>query len=107
MAWILLGFTILLEVAGTTMLKLSSGAAKPGWLAGALVSYGVCFWTLAIIFKTLPVGVAYAIWAGAGTVLIVLVGWLWFGETITALRLLFITMIIVGAVGLHLTVQES
>ena len=69
---------------------------------GAMVSYGLCFWALSIAFKTIPFTIAYAIWAGVGMALIVLVGILWFKEPMSALKLLFLGMIAVGTVGLKL-----
>lgn len=105
-AWFLLLVTIVLEVAGTSILKLASMAAgleRLGWFALSLVAYGTCFWLLSLVFRVLPVGVAYAVWSGVGTMLIVLVGMVVFGEALTALKLLFIAMIVIGAVGLNLT----
>ena len=51
---------------------------------------------------TIPVGVAYAIWSGIGIVSIALIGFAWFSEPLSPVSLLFIAMIIVGAVGLNL-----
>tara|TARA_R110002096_G_scaffold35929_3_gene100760 strand:- start:4 stop:354 length:351 start_codon:yes stop_codon:yes gene_type:complete len=102
-AWLLLGVTVLLEVAGTTLLKLSNGPTERPWtFAGALVSYGLCFWALSLAFRHIPFTVAYAIWAGAGIALIVLVGVFWFREPMSALKLLFLAFIAIGTVGLQL-----
>jgi len=102
-AWLLLAATIVLEVVGTTLLKISGGpGGKPMMFAAALLSYGVCFWALSIAFRTIPFTIAYAIWAGVGMALIVLVGIFWFREPLTALKLVFLGMIAVGTVGLKL-----
>ena len=69
---------------------------------GAMVSYGLCFWALSIAFKTIPFTIAYAIWAGVGMALIVLVGVWWFKVPMSALKLAFLCMIAVGTVGLNL-----
>jgi multidrug transporter EmrE-like cation transporter len=61
---------------------------------------------LGISLKAIPVGVAYAIWSVAGTVLIALMGILWFQEAATPLRLVFIAMILIGATGLNLTTRS-
>jgi len=53
--------------------------------------------------KSMPLGITYAIWSGVGTLLIVLIGIFWFGETFTPLRVLFMAMIIIGAIGLNLS----
>ena len=107
MHWLMLYVAIGLEVAGTTSLKLSDGLSRPGFFALCLAFYGASFALLAIALKTLPVGVAYAIWAGAGTVLIAVIGMIWFQEGAGFLRLLFIGMIVAGAVGLNLTTRPS
>ena len=57
--------------------------------------------------KGLPVGVAYAIWSGVGTVLMVAIGIVWVHESATPARLLYAAMIVCGAVGLHLTTGQS
>lgn len=68
--WVLLGISITLEVVATSLLKLSDGFAKPLYAVGSLVLFGVLFYLLAIVFRHIPVGIAYAIWSGAGIVLI-------------------------------------
>ncbi len=67
MAWIYLFFAIIFELAGTTALKLSDGFTKLYWTLGMGVSYGFAFYLLSIVVKTIPLGIAYAVWAGLGT----------------------------------------
>ncbi|MFI5342749.1 MAG: DMT family transporter [Chlamydiales bacterium] len=102
-AWLWLLVAILFEVAGTTCLKLSSGLSKtiPALLTG--VFYVISFSTLAITLKSLEVGLAYAIWAGLGTALIALIGVLYFGESLSLVKILSILLIIAGVVGLNLS----
>jgi small multidrug resistance pump len=103
LAWFLLAITVVLEVVATTLLKMSGGPAERPWVfAGSMLSYGVCFWALSLAFKTIPFTIAYAIWAGAGMALIVVVGILWFKEPMSALKLIFLGMIAVGTIGLKL-----
>lgn len=103
MAWLLLATTVVLEVVATTLLKVSGGPTdRPIYFAGAMLSYGVCFWALSLAFKSIPFTIAYAIWAGVGMALIVLVGVVWFKEPMSALKLVFLGMIAVGTVGLKL-----
>lgn len=107
MAWLLLTVTVVLEVVATTLLKMSDGpTGRPVIFAGAMISYGVCFWALSLAFKSIPFTIAYAIWAGAGMALIVLVGVLWFKEPMSALKLVFLGMIAVGTVGLKLISEK-
>lgn len=105
MHWLMLYTAIAFEVAGTTSLKLSEGFARPGFFVLCLGLYIASFALLGMALKTLPVGVAYAIWAGAGTVVIAFIGMIWFQEGAGLLRLLFIVLIVIGAVGLNLTTQ--
>jgi small multidrug resistance pump len=106
MNWLMLYAAIAFEVVGTTSLKLSEGLARLGWFALCLMMYGTSFALLAMALKTIPVGVAYAIWSGAGTVLIALIGILWFQESASPPRLLFIALILIGAIGLNLTTRS-
>ncbi len=108
MAWLLLAVTVVLEVVATTLLKMSGGPTdKPFIFTGAMLSYGICFWALSLAFKSIPFTIAYAIWAGAGMALIVLVGVLWFKEPMSALKLVFLGMIAVGTVGLKLISDQQ
>ncbi len=105
MPWLMLATAILFEIAGTTGLKLAGGLARPGWLAAALALYAVSFVAMAQALKAIPVGVAYAIWSGIGTVAIVVIGVVRFGEALTVAKLLFIGLILVGVVGLNLVTE--
>jgi small multidrug resistance pump len=107
MHWLLLYTAIAFEVAGTTSLKVAEGFARPGFFFLCLGLYGTSFALLAMALKTLPVSIAYAIWSGAGTVLIAVIGMIWFREDAGLLRLLFIALIVAGAVGLNLTTRSS
>jgi len=101
MAWLLLCVTIVLEVAGTILLKISDGPTQRPWVfAASLACYWMCFWTVSLVFRTIPFTIVYAIWAGVGTALVVLVGVLWFREPMSVMKLVFLGMIAVGTVGL-------
>ena len=101
-AWILLGFAIVTEVAGTTALKLSRGFEVWQWTMPVAVCYALSFYLLALALKRIEVGVAYAIWAGVGTALIALVGIALFHESMNWLKAASIAAIIAGVVGLNL-----
>ena len=106
-AWFYLAAAIVLEVCGPIMLKMSDGFAKWHFGVMALILYSACFWMLAPAMKVLPVGVVYAIWSGVGIVAISLIGLFAFDERLGALQFAFIAMILIGAVGLNLTVTHS
>lgn len=102
MHWLALYGAIVFEVAGTTTLKYAAGLRQLGVFALSLAFYATSFTLLAHALRIIPVGVAYAIWSGVGTVAVALIGIFWFREAATVMKLLFIAMIVVGAVGLNL-----
>lgn len=103
MAWLLLAGAIATEVIATATLKLSDGLTRlyPSIVVG--VGYVVSFVLLAWALKLqLQVSVAYAIWSGAGTAAIAVIGMLWLDEPLTAAKAIGIALIILGAVVLNL-----
>jgi small multidrug resistance pump len=100
--FLLLFLAILAEVVATSALKASEGFSRlvPSLLV--LVGYGVAFTCLSLTLKTLPLGVAYAIWSGVGTALVAVIGWLYYKQQLDPAAILGITLIILGAVVLNL-----
>ena len=94
--WLYLGLAIVCEVFGTTMLKLAAGVPNWGAAAGVAVGYGAAFVFLGLALRVLPVGVAYAIWSGVGTALVVLVGWAAFHQRLNPAAIAGIAMIVAG-----------
>jgi small multidrug resistance pump len=104
-AWFYLIAAIVLEVAGTTAMKLSEGFTRT-WPSVAMgVLYLLSLGALTLALKRFEMSMAYAIWSGVGTALITLVGFYLFEEPITTLKLFSIALIIAGVVGLHLGSQ--
>jgi len=93
---------ILLEVSGTTCMKLSEGFTRMVPSILLVVFYTLSFGMLTLALKRIDVSVAYAIWSGVGTALIASIGVLWFKEPATALKLISLGLIIIGVVGLNL-----
>lgn len=103
MAWLLLAAAIAAEVFATTALKLSDGFAHKGWTAVVVAGYLAAFLLLGRALKLqLEVGVAYAVWSGAGTAAIAAVGALFLGESLTLAKIGGIILIIGGVVLLNL-----
>jgi multidrug transporter EmrE-like cation transporter len=102
-AWLLLGIAIGLEVVGTTLLKLSDGFAKWHWGVLSIACYALCFWVFAPALRLIPVGVAYAVWSGAGIVAVTAIGYLAFGERLAAAQIFFMLVLLAGLVGLRFT----
>ncbi len=105
MEWIILIFAILTEVAGTTAMKLSRGFTKivPSIAMGAF--YIISFVLLTLALKKINVSVAYAIWSGIGTALIAVIGFLWFKESMNAMKIVSLVLIILGVMGLELSTK--
>ena len=89
---------IVAEVVATSFLKHSDGLTRLGPALAVLVGYGVAFYFLSLALRTIPVGVAYALWSGAGIVLVSLAGWLLFGQHIDLPGAIGIALILTGVV---------
>ncbi len=102
MKYIYLILAICFEVAGTASIKYSNGFKNilATMLAGAFYVLSLGF--LGLTLKYFEVGKAYAIWSGVGTALIAIIGCLIFKESVTLYKIIFITLIIIGVVGLQL-----
>ena len=96
MHWLILFIAIAAEVMATSALKASAGFSKPLHSLITVVGYAIAFYCLALTLKTIPVGMAYAIWSGAGIVLISLVAWLVFGQKLDAPALIGMGLIVAG-----------
>jgi len=96
--WLYLSIAIVAEVIGTSFLKSAEGFTRLVPSLVVVVSYLTAFFFLSLVLKTLPVGIAYAIWAGIGVALIALVGYAFFGQPLDAPAIIGITLIIVGVV---------
>ncbi|RVU29587.1 DMT family transporter [Neptunomonas marina] len=95
-SWLFLVIAIISEVVATSALKQSEGFTKllPSGLV--VVGYGLAFYFLSLTLKSIPLGVAYAIWSGVGVALIALVGWLLYGQRLDLPALLGLGLIVAG-----------
>ncbi|MBC2255580.1 multidrug efflux SMR transporter [Listeria ivanovii] len=103
MDWIFLFIAGLCEMAFVVMLKLSEGFKRFGYAALTILFMSASFFLLSLSLKTIPIGTGYAIWTGIGAVGSVTLGMIVFKERKSTGKLLFITMIIAGVIGLKLT----
>lgn len=99
--WILLAIAIVSEVIATSALKASEGFTRLVPSAVVVAGYGTAFFLLAITMKTMPMGLVYAIWSGAGIALIALVGWVVYGQTLDLPAVLGLLLIVAGVVVLN------
>jgi small multidrug resistance pump len=98
MAYLYLMIAIVAEVIGTSMLKASEGFTKLVPSLIFVVGYGVAFYFLSLILRTIPVGITYAIWSGVGIVLIALVGAIAFKQIPDTPAILGMSLIIGGVI---------
>lgn len=101
-AYFLLAVAIVSEVFGSTMLKASSGFKKILPVIGIAIGYAIAFYALSLSLKTLPLGLAYAIWSGVGTALTALIGIIIFKEGWNSKKLIGLGLIIGGVVILNI-----
>ena len=102
MTYLYLSLAIISEVIATSALNASQGLTRLWPVAIMALGYAVAFVFLALTLKTMPVGVAYAIWSGAGIVLIACVSWVLYRQPLDTPALIGLAFIIAGISILHL-----
>jgi len=101
-AYWVLGIAIVAEVVATTALKASAGFTRLWPSCLVVLGYGVAFYCLAFTLRTIPMGVAYAIWSGLGIVLITLAGWVLYHQSIDWAGALGMALIVAGVAVIQL-----
>jgi quaternary ammonium compound-resistance protein SugE len=102
MAWIILVFAGLFEIGWAVSLKYADGFTRPLPSVLTAASMVISLGLLGVALKSLPLGTAYAVWTGIGTVGTVVLGMLFYGEPADATRLGCIALIVIGIAGLKL-----
>lgn len=105
--WIFLCVAIIAEVIATSALKSSEGFTKP--IASVIVVLGfiIAFYCLSLTLKTIPVGIAYAIWSGVGIVLVTIIAWIVFDQKLDVWGIIGIALIMSGVLVLNLLSKTS
>ena len=101
-AVMLLVVAIGIEVVATALLPRAEGFTQPGWSALVLGGYAVSIWLLALVVRTLPVSVTYAVWSGVGTAFVAVIGYWFLGESMGWLKAVSLSLIVAGVIGLNL-----
>ncbi|MRH01488.1 QacE family quaternary ammonium compound efflux SMR transporter [Xanthomonas sontii] len=96
--WLFLLVAILAEVVATSALKASEGFTRLWPTLLALCGYGIAFYLLSLTLRSVPVGVAYALWSGIGIVLISLLAWWRFDQALDPLAIVGMALIVAGVV---------
>jgi small multidrug resistance pump len=102
MHYLYLAVAIVSEVIGTTALQASNGFTRPLPSLIVVIGYGIAFYGLSIAIKTIPVGLAYAIWSGVGIVLISAIGVIWLRQHLDFAAVLGLSLIIAGVIVVNL-----
>jgi small multidrug resistance pump len=102
MPWLYLAIAIAGEIIGTTALKASDGFTRLGPSVLVVAGYGIAFFMLAQVLRTIPLGIAYAIWSGVGVAAVTVIGWAMYGQRLDLTALLGIGLIVAGVVVLNI-----
>ncbi|ENU35923.1 DMT family transporter [Acinetobacter parvus] len=105
--WIFLCVAIIAEVIATSALKSSEGFSKPIASVVVVLGYIIAFYCLSLTLKTIPVGIAYAIWSGVGIVLVTTIAWIVFGQKLDVWGIIGIALIMSGVLVLNLLSKTS
>lgn len=97
-AYTLLGCAIVTEVTGSTFLAKSDGFSKPVPTAITLICFAIAFYLLSHVVKTIPLGIAYAIWSGVGLILTAIIGVVVLKQPLDLPAIIGIALIIAGVV---------
>lgn len=102
MPYLTLLIAILAETAATSALKASNGFTRLWPSVIVVIGYGISFYCLSLTLRTMPVGIAYAIWSGIGIVLINLLGWKLFGQVPDLAAVIGMVLILCGVLVINL-----
>ena len=105
--WVFLLIAIVSETVATSALKSSEGFSRLWPSVLVVAGYSAAFYFLSLTLRTIPVGIAYAIWSGIGVVLIALAGWLIHGQRLDAAALIGIGLIVSGVVVMNVFSSSS
>lgn len=101
-AVVLLVIAIAIEVASTALLPRTDGFTNPFWAVVVVMGYATSIWLLALVVRTIPVSIAYAVWSGLGTATVAVIGYLFLDEQLGWLKATSLALIVIGVVGLNL-----
>ena len=98
MNYLMLAIAIVAEACATTAMKQSDGFTRMPWTLVTVIGYGIAFYFLSLTLRTIPVGIAYAIWSGVGIVLISTAAWAFQGQKLDAAAIIGMGLIVTGVI---------
>jgi len=98
----MLGIAIACEVVATSSLKATEGFSRPLPTLLTLAGYGIAFWALSVAIRTIPVGIAYAIWCGVGIIAITAIAWIFLKQRLDLPALIGMALILAGVLVINL-----
>lgn len=107
MNYLFLAIAIMAEVIGTTFMKQSDGFTKLVPSIVTVFSYVIAFYCLSLTLKTIPTGVAYAIWSGAGIIFIAATAWAFQGQKLDTASIIGISLIVTGVLVMNMFSSAS
>ena len=96
--YVYLAIAIVAEVVATSALKATEGFSRMGPSGVVVCGYGLAFYMLSLTLRTIPVGVAYAVWCGVGMALISVIGWAVLKQRLDAGAIIGIALIVIGVI---------
>lgn len=99
--WFYLGMAIVSEVIASSALRASEGFTRPLPTLALMAGYAISFYFLSLTLRTIPMGIAYAVWSGVGISLICLIGWFMFGQKLDLPAVIGLGLIIAGVIVLN------
>jgi len=106
-SWLFLAIAICGEVIATSALKSSQGFTRLVPSLIVVTGYAVAFYFLSLVLRTIPVGIAYAVWSGLGIVLVTAIAWVLHGQKLDAWAFVGIGLIVSGVAVLNLLSRTS
>jgi small multidrug resistance pump len=107
MPYLFLAIAIASEVCATSFMKLSEGFTRPIPSIVTAIGYAIAFYFLSLTLKTVPTGIAYAIWSGVGIVLITTIAWVFQGQKLDVAAIAGMALIIAGVVVMNVFSRAS
>jgi small multidrug resistance pump len=107
MKYLILLVAIVAEIIATSSLKASEGFTKVGPSIITVVGYGIAFYFLSLTLKSIPLGIAYAIWSGLGIVLVSIIGVLVYNQKLDLAAIIGLSLIVIGVVVLNVFSKSS